>query len=400
MPFSGRQDLPAFDQQSAEAVEALRRLEAIPTEDVRVVLSPYRLCPLGAHVDHQGGAVLGRTLSAGTVLAFAPWQERRIRLHSQLLGTLEFPIGQAPDPGHWGRYAQAAALALEESHQLRSGFTGFVSGSLVGAGLSSSASVSLAYLLALAHANGLALTPGDLVRLEYRLEHDLLGLQIGILDPATIVSGQAGALLHIDTLSQAVTSIPDPPAAGDWAWLVAYSGLSRQLTQSGFNQRVAECRQAAEQLSPGAARLSDVPGEVFASHQGELPENLRRRAAHYFGEVERVRSGAQAWAAGDPGEFGALMNASCASSIHLYESGSPALIDLHDILSQAPGVYGGRFSGGGYGGCVIGLAQREAAGEARETIAREYALQHPELAPQAGVYQVKTGPGLRFAEAA
>ncbi|HSF83137.1 MAG TPA: galactokinase family protein, partial [Anaerolineales bacterium] len=380
--------LPSFSQQAAAAIEALRQLEALPAGDIELIISPYRLCPLGAHVDHQGGPVLGRTIATGTVLAYAPLQEGRLRLHSQHFGSLDFPLEQPPDLGCWARYAQAAALALGRSHRLKYGFAGFVSGTLIGTGLGSSASVSLAYLLALAQVNGIALPPHEFVALEFQLENDILGLQIGLLDPATIVSGRADALLYIDTLKQTVLPIPDPLEARDWAWLVAFSGLSRQLAQSGFNQRVAECRQAAERLQAGASRLSDISPEVFAGCQDVLPEPLRRRAAHYFSEVGRVQRGAQVWARGDADEFGALMNASCESSIHQYESGHPALVDLHRLLRQAPGVYGGRFSGGGYGGCVIGLVREEAFEEAKEYMSREYARQHPELAARAEVYRV------------
>lgn len=390
--------LPAFSEQATAAREALHQLESVPYADMRALLSPYRLCPLGAHVDHQGGAVLGRTVDTGTVLIYAPLNEPRLRLHSQQFGLLDFPLGQSPDLGHWARYAQAAALVLMQEHQLKHGFVGFVSGTLIGAGLSSSASVSLAYLLALAQVNSLILAQDDLVRLEYRLEHDWLGLQIGILDPTTIVNGRGDALLHIDTLSQAVTPIQDPPAARNWVWLLAYSGLSRQLTHSDFNQRVAECQQAAAQLQAGASRLGDIPIEVFAARQHLLKESLRRRAAHYFSEVERVECGRSAWAAGQGAEFGALMNASCESSIQQYESGHPVIIDLHHILRRAPGVYGGRFSGGGYGGCVVGLVRSEAAKEAGEYIDQKLARQYPELASRAAVYLVETGKGLRFVE--
>jgi len=390
--------LPAISEQVASAIQELRQRESIPAGDVRVLVSPYRLCPLGAHIDHQGGAVLGRTVATGTVLAYAPLREPRLRLHSQQYGQLDFPLGAPPNSGHWARYAQAAALALGDSHPLAHGFAGYISGTLIGTGLGSSASVSLAYLLALAQVNDLTLTEGDLVDLEYRSEHELLHLQIGILDPASIVHGRGDALLHIDVLNQVVTPIPDPPGAGDWAWMVAYSGLSRQLTQSGYNHRVDECQQAAELLQAGASRLSDVPPVLFSERLHLLPEPLRRRAAHYFSEIERVHCGLEAWGRGDASHFGSLMNASCESSIQQYESGHPVIIDLHSILRQAPGVYGGRFSGAGYGGCVIGLVQRDSAGEAMRYILREFAGQHPQLASQAGVYLVETDRGLRFAE--
>jgi galactokinase/galacturonokinase len=296
---------------------------------------------------------------------------------------------------HWARYAQAAALAISGKHALKRGFAGFVSGTLIGAGLSSSASVILAYLRALAQVNQLSLPQDELVLLEFQAEHDILGLQIGVLDPATIVHGRTDALLRIDTINLAVTPIPDPAATQDWVWLVAFSGMFRQLLQSGYNNRVAECREAAALLQAGATRLGDVSKKDYLTNQHYLPAHLRRRAGHFFGEVERVRNGGQAWAESDAATFGMLMKQSCESSIRLYESGSPVLVDLHNIISGTAGVFGSRFSGGGYGGCVVGLVERRSSEEAVREIGEKFAAMHPELASQAAVYVVETADGLR-----
>ena len=387
-------DLPSFTAQTANAIHSLHGYENIPAIDIRAVISPYRICPLGAHIDHQGGPVLGRTINTGTVLAFAALKNLEIRLYSGHFGQISFPIGQMPDMQHWSRYAQAAALAISRKFPLKHGFTGFVDGTLIGAGLSSSASVILAYLQALAQVNELSLSQDELIALEFWVEHDILGLQIGILDPATIVHGQADALLHIDTLSEKVTLISDSATAQDWVWVVAYSGISRQLLQSGYNNRVAECQEAASLLRAGANRLSDVPRDMFLEHQQHLPEHLRRRARHFFGEVERVYNGAQAWAESDAEQFGVLMKQSCASSIRLYESGSPVLFDLHNIVSETAGVFGSRFSGGGYGGCVVGLAERNSAEAVVQEISEKFSAMHSELAEQAAVYVVEPAKGL------
>ena len=353
---------------------------------MRKVFSPYRICPIGAHIDHQGGPVLGRTLMIGTLLEYEPLDSHEISLSSDQFGQTNFLIGEL-DGGHWARYAQAAARVLNARRGLRA----YVSGSLIGSGLSSSASVALDYLKALADANGIELTIERLVQLEYQLEHDELNLQIGLLDPLTIVHGKRDALLYMDTVTASVTSIADP-ASGGFAWIVAYSGVSRELTKSGFNLRVEECKQAASALKDGAHILSDVPRELFEEQKMALPENLRKRATHYFSEVERVHLGAKAWEESDMELFGQQMNRSCASSIDNYESGSPILIELHELTSRASGVYGSRFSGGGYGGCVVALAKRDLAENACIEIAERFSAKHPELSSR--VFLAETGDGL------
>jgi galactokinase len=349
------------------------------------IFSPYRLCPIGAHIDHQGGTVLGRTLTIGTSLEYEPLNSNEVRMTSDQFGQASFRLGEL-DRAHWARYAQAAARVLNA----RRGMKVHLSGSLIGSGLSSSASVGLAYLKAFAAANNIELTGDELVQLEYKLEHDELNLQIGLLDPLTIVHGKQDALLLMDMITAAVTPISDP-SAHNFAWIVAYSGVSRELTKSGFNVRVEECKQAAALLKEGAHMLSDVPRELFEDRKSSLPENLRRRAEHFYTEVERVHLGARAWEDSDLERFGQLMNQSCASSINNYQSGSEILIELHELVSSTNGAYGSRFSGGGYGGCVVALAKKDLAEKVCMEIREKFSARHPDLPSR--TFVAETGDG-------
>jgi galacturonokinase len=351
------------------------------------IFSPYRICPLGAHVDHQGGMVLGRTIRLGTTLEYEPLDANEIHIASEQFGETRFRIGDL-DRSHWARYAQAAARVLK----LQRGMIAHINGTFAGSGLSSSASVGLAYLKALADVNDIQLSIEDLVCLDYALEHEQLGLQNGLLDPLTIVHGTRNALLFMDTITPAVTTIIDPPSS-DFAWIVAYSGVARELTKSGFNVRVEECHQAASLLKDGARILSEVPKEVFEEKKMMLPDHLRKRAEHFFSEVDRVRQGAKAWREANLEVFGHLMNRSCESSIRNYESGSEILVELQELVSGTRGVYGSRFSGGGYGGCVVALAERELAEAACSEIAERFSAQHPALPSK--VFVAETGDGLQ-----
>ena len=331
--------------------------------------------------------MLGRTINIGTKLEYKLLETNEIRITSDQLGESKFLIGEL-DNMHWARYAQAAARVLN----LKRGMMAHVTGALIGAGLSSSASVGLAYLKALADVNDIEISNEQLVHLDYELENGQLGLQNGLLDPMTIVYGKRNALLFMDTLTATVTPIFDSPSS-DSAWIVAYSGISRELTKSGFNVRVAECHEAASTLQNGAWKLSDVLREIFESKKSDLSENLRKRAMHFFTEVERVQQGVQAWKKAKLELFGQLMNESCKSSIVNYEVGNEVLIDLHEIASATNGVYGSRFSGGGYGGCVVALAKREHIENTCAEIADKFSKLHPELASK--VFVVETGDGLR-----
>src|SRR5512140_872 len=166
-------------------------------ELMKQLFSPYRICPLGAHVDHQGGAVLGRTIQLGTMLAYEPLDSKEIHIASEQLGEKRFAIGDEIDRSHWARYAQAAARVVPN---LKRGMRAYLTGPLIGAGLSSSASVGMAYIKALADVNDIELSSHDLVQLDFELENGQLGLQNGKLDPLTIAHGKRNALLFMDTV--------------------------------------------------------------------------------------------------------------------------------------------------------------------------------------------------------
>jgi len=347
-----------------------------------VVVSPYRFNPLGAHIDHQRGAVLARCLNQFTVLCFWPMQTEHCVLHARLRNDWEltrFAPGELQDEYGWDSMARASAAALGQVHDLDYGMEAVVSGTLISGGLSSSASVILAYLTALAAVNDIALSAVDLVELSRQVENDYRGLNNGIQDQMSIAFGQKDHLALLDVHDISVELIPDPASVGDVCFLMCYSGVSRDLGGSPFNSRVAECQQAAKRLHTGAEHLGQVPAAARSVKEvNNLPVNLARRARHVYSEMGRVHAGVEAWQVGDWRQFGQLMNESCRSSIDDYESGSEWLIALHEIALTLPGVFGNRFSGGGYGGCLFMLVQKTEIGSIADSLLSQYLARYPD----------------------
>jgi galactokinase len=374
-------------------------------EPLRTVEAPYRVCPLGAHIDHQLGVVTGFALDAGVRLCFTPNPAGIVRLRSlDFEGAVEFPLTQvaAAASGDWGNYARGAAAALGRQHPLRIGIDGVIGGSLPIGGLSSSAAAGLCYLAALEQANGISLPARENIRLDQSIENDFIGLFNGLLDPSVILLGREGELLSFDCRSGEHRSIAPPDTAPAFEIAVVYSGVSRSLASTAYNERVAECREAARallaragSLAPAALALRNVPEEMFEEFGAELPEPLRRRAAHFFGESRRVRAGVDAWQRGDLARFGQLVAESGESSIRNYECGAPPLVTLHRLLAEAPGVYGARFSGGGFRGFCIALVAPGRADSLEAHVGERYRAAHPEQAPGFSVHFCKTssGPG-------
>lgn len=355
--------------------------------EVFAVRAPLRVCPLGAHVDHQGGDVTGLALDREVRLVARSRDEPVVTLESiGFPGVLKFDLR---DPGEqrddWGDYFRAVVLELFEICDLRRGFDGALQGELGSMGVSSSAAVMVAYCLALVEANQGQLSRTELARLIQRAENRHIGVSSGLLDQSVILFAEADRLTHVDCRNFGVSQVAAETRLPDFRIVVAFSGTTRRLLGTGYNDRVGECRRAAVALlrsegieSGESPVLSDVSRDVFEREGRKLPENQRRRATHFFDEVARVHAGIEAWRRGDLGTFGALVNASGESSIVNYQCGTPPLVALFESLRDAPGVFGARFSGAGFGGSCVALVESEASEDIVARVSREFAAAFPE----------------------
>lgn len=382
-------------EQIEQVVAHLQQNFAVNPADIAVVKAPLRICPLGAHIDHQLGLVTGMTIDQSIIMAFAPTTNGLVRVESlNFPSQVNFQLDAVPPygKGDWGNYIRGAVLALQREHHLAHGLVGVVGGEMPIGGLSSSAAVTVAYLLALEAINRLALSPAENVGMVRYTENIYIGLKNGILDQTVILYNERDHLTLIDCESFDVERIPAPAKTDPYEILVVYSGVTHVLVGTDYNNRVAECRAAAESLLgfagkaiPADPRLRHVRPEIFQAEGQRLPDKLHKRATHFFGEMQRVRDGVLAWQAGDLRRFGELVTASGESSIKYYESGSPQLITLYEILRDASGVYGTRFSGAGFRGCCIALVDPAARESIAEAVHRRYPAAHPQ---EAQIYSI------------
>jgi galactokinase/galacturonokinase len=392
---------PARSERATELVTRLSKSASFDRSEAFLIESPLRVCPIGAHVDHQGGVVTGMTIDRQVVLAAVPTADAVVRVASlDFPGEVVVELGdQVPTgAGNWGDYVRAAVAVLFREKPLQNGFRAVIGGDLPGAGLSSSAAVLVAYLLALIRVNEIDISREEISGLVQRAENEYVGVASGRLDQSIILFAEHDHLTRVDCSDLSIEQVPHPPDWIDFRVLVAFSGVGRALAGSGFNNRVSECHEAARlllELGGEAPRerpmLSDVEPEIFERFSDDLPQTERRRAAHYFGELRRVLSGVGAWRQGDLDRFGALMSASGASSIHNYECGTAELVTLYGALRDAPGVYGTRFSGGGFGGSCIALIEPEAGASVIEAVNRRYQAAHPEAASEASFHICRSG---------
>ena len=372
------------------------------------IFSPYRVCPLGAHVDHQHGLVTGFAIDKGIDLWFTPRDDGEVHLESiNFEGLVNFNVTMASQvkEGNWGDYARGAKYALRKRFVLRYGIDGVIQGSLPVGGLSSSAAVLIAYVMAFAKANDIELKPMEIVKIASEAEREYVGLNNGILDQACIALGQKDGLLFLDCDTDEYRIIKRHPKMPEMEIGIFFSGLTRSLVSSDYNLRVSECKTAAWNMLAYTDQplkvfvktfLRDIPKETFERTRDMMPNRFARRAEHFYSEYRRVRQGVMAWESGNLNLFGKLSFDSCESSIHNYECGSPELISIYQIMRGLPGVYGGRFSGAGFKGACIALINPAYKEQIQEELTRQYLEQYPEYEQTFGVYFVKPDDGARF----
>ncbi len=360
-------------------------------EPKSIAFTPYRICPIGAHVDHQLGKITGFAIDKGIYIAYGPKMNGIIEMRSlQFPKRAQWHVNEVPKEkeNDWADHLRGATIALNSRYPLRLGLCAVVDGELPIGGLSSSAAVIITFLSALSTLNGIKLSPSEMIAISKEAENKYVGVSCGKLDQSCEVYCRRNNLLFLDTLDDSYELIPQSKNLENFEIAIFFSGLERSLASSKFNMRVDECRSAAYALKALSGmdygkfedtNLRDVPYSVYLEYKDKLPENWRKRAEHWYTENLRVEKGAEAWRRGDLVEFGKLSFESGKSSIDNWETGSPELIKLYEIMTETDGIYGGRFSGAGFKGCCMAIIDPQKEASILEKVENDYLAAFPHL---------------------
>jgi galactokinase len=293
---------------------------------------------------------------------------------------------ECDDEAPWSTYARGVLWSLQEAGYAIGGMDAVVLGDVpIGAGLSSSAALEVAFGYAALSLAGVEIDRLRLALAAQRAEVEFVGMRCGVMDQFIACLGQAEHSLLIDCRHLTYRLVPVP---GDVAIVVADSGVRRGLRDSEYNARRAECEAAARHF--GVEVLRDVDIGTFRSRAGELPDPVRRRARHVVTENERTLAAVAAFESGDLTTVGRHMDASHASLRDDFEVSCPELDQLVEIARSVSGVYGARLTGAGFGGCIVALAHREAAEPLATAIQERYP---PASGRQAAVYHCRASGG-------
>ena len=370
-----------------------------------ISFSPYRICPIGAHSDHNLGKITGFAIDKGIHIAYSPKHNGVVEMSSlQFSKRAQWHIKEIGDKtGDWADYLRGATWALVKKHALTVGLCGVIEGSLPIGGLSSSAAVILAFLDALTKVNGIKLTPQELINIAFDAEKNYVGVNVGTLDQSCEVLGKKDHLLYLDCKDDSYELIPTPDSMKPYSIAIFFSGLEHSLAGSKYNMRVDELRSGVYALQAFAgmeygkfheANARNVSWDIYQQYKDRLPKPWQLRCEHWYTEFQRVEAGAEAWRRGDLEEYGRLSFESGWSSIHNWESGAPEQIKLYEIMRETSGIYGGRFSGAGFKGCCMALINPEKKDSIAEEAERKYLTAYPEMKGKYSFHLCQSADGL------
>lgn len=353
-------------------------LTAYNQEADAVYFAPGRVNLIGEHTDYNGGSVFPCALSFGTYLLLRQNGDKTIRFRSLNQPEVkELGLDQLTTPldKSWVNYPLGVfAQFIKRGIEIKEGYDILIWGDVPnGAGLSSSASLEVVTAFAL---NDQLKTNFDrtvLAQIGQKAEHEFAFVNCGIMDQFASANGAKDHAVHLncDTLEFELV----PVKLQGVKILISNTHSPHKLDSGAYNQRVAECKLAVEQLNKvrPLKYLAELTEAEFKSIESAITDPIAlKRARHVVGEVQRTTDAVKALKAGDLVKFGKLMNASHVSLRDDYEVTGPELDTMAEEAWKIDGVIGSRMTGGGFGGCTVSLVKDEAIDTFIDKVGKAY----------------------------
>lgn len=342
--------------------------------------SPGRINLIGEHTDYNGGHIFPAAITLGTYGAARKRDDQILRFYSanfEELGIIEVDLGNLvyDKAHHWTNYAKGVLKFLQEAgHTIDKGMDVYVYGNIPnGSGLSSSASLELLIGIIAEELYKLDLTRLDLVKIGKLTENQFIGVNSGIMDQFAIGMGADNKAIYLDTNTLEYDLVPLD--LGDHVIVIMNTNKRRELADSKYNERRAECEKAVEELNSvlSIETLGELDEWTFDEYAYLIKdENRLKRARHAVLENQRTLQARAALEAGDLAKFGRLVNASHVSLEHDYEVTGLELDTLAHTAWQQEGVLGARMTGAGFGGCGIAIVHKDKVEAFKENVGKTY----------------------------
>lgn len=324
--------------------------------------TPGRVNLIGEHIDYNGGLVMPCAITLGTWVAIARNNDNKFRFKS-LNFDIETEVDNQPNAKNgsvWANYPIGIINEMIQDGKEISGLDFLFYGNIpIGSGLSSSASIEIATAYALNNFFNLGYQQLELVKMAKRVENDFIGLNSGIMDQFAVAFGEKDKAIVLDceTLKYKLVDVN----LSNYVLAIINTNKPRELADSKYNERVAECQEALRLLNTEITlnNLCELTAEKLALHSHLIKDEVvLNRATHVVKENDRVHLALKALNGGNLEEFGRLMYASHQSLRTLYEVSGKELDAVVDFCTGYPHVIGARMTGAGFGGCAIALLEK------------------------------------------
>jgi len=347
---------------------------------IHVIRAPGRVNLIGEHTDYNDGLVLPMAIEPTVMIACRVREDSSVRLASTAFpeDVVAFSLDSAIVPGEpkWANYGRGVAAELKGAGIPLVGMDALLDNTLpLGGGLSSSAAIEIGTGLAMLTLAGTEMDADRLALICQKAEHEFAKVPCGIMDQTIVASGRPGHAMLFDCRSGAKSFVKLEP--GDLRVVIANTMVHHELGSSEYGKRRAQCEEGVayfKKAHPGVSikALRDVTVKMIADAAGSLDEIILKRCRHVVTEIARALEAASALTKANYERAGELMRESHASLRDDYEVSCPELDFLAAEAGKMRGVYGARMTGGGFGGCIVALAQPRAVEPLTEHLVRMY----------------------------
>ncbi|MBN2103936.1 galactokinase [bacterium] len=340
--------------------------------------APGRVNLIGEHTDYNDGFVMPIAIQYTACILAAPRNDNEVHVYSvDFQERASFVISHHipfDKKNTWSNYQRGVMDQLIRHGYKLHGADCLIHGDVpIGAGLSSSAAIEMAAIVAFRSLNDLDISMVEMIRLSQAAENQFVGMNCGIMDQFISGMGQKGMALFLDCRSLDYELVPFP---GDtYTVVIMNTRVKRELTGTEYNERRSQCEEGVQLLKkklPGIQALRDVSIADFEMHKNCLPDIVRKRCHHVIYENERVRAFSEALKEKNTERMGQLLFKSHENLRDDYEVSCPELDLMVTLAMEVPGVIGARMTGAGFGGCAIAIVEKGHEKDVREKIFYEY----------------------------
>lgn len=339
--------------------QAFEEKYGVNGKEARTFFAPGRVNLIGEHIDYNGGFVFPAALSFGTAVVARPRDDRKIHLASQNFNhEIEVDLDDLSflEEHLWANYPKGMLVHMQNNGlKVDRGFDILISGSIPGSGLSSSASILVAFGYAMNALNGGTFSKIDIAKIAQQAENKYMGVNCGIMDQFSIAMGEKNRALKLNCDTLDYESVPIE--AEGYKWVITNTNKRRGLVDSAYNERRSQCEaavQALRQAFPNLNYLCSLNAAQLEQNKALITDEVvYRRAKHAVEENDRVLDSVAALKANDFVKFGQLMTASHLSLQHQFEVSCYELDVLAEAAWNIDGVLGSRMTGAGFGGCTV-----------------------------------------------